>query len=108
MMPDAEMWGILLGSNLLSTTATAMVSRRPSMAKVFSDNYRDVITRLTQVEGRLDKVELELLEEKSAHGRTKDLLRTALLHIKEFTAWLAGPRHSEAPATPQELLKELC
>lgn len=107
MISDVELWGALLGSNVVSSAATAIVSRRPSMAKVFAENYRDVIERLTQVEARVDSLEKELDNERSAHGLTKDILRSALRHIREFTAWLNGPRHSEAPATPAELLKEL-
>lgn len=107
MISPLELGGLLLGSNVLSTTATAMVTRRPSMAKVFAENYRDVIERLTKVEARLDSVEKELADERSAHSQTKDLLRSALRHIREFTAWLNGPRHSEAPQTPQELVTQL-
>lgn len=98
---------MIAGSGAGGATVTALINRRPSMAQVFANNYKDVIERLTKVETRLDSVERELLEERSAHSRTKDVLSSALRHIREFTAWLAGPRHSEAPATPQELLKEL-
>lgn len=107
MISPLELGGLLLGSNVLSTTATALVTRRPSMAQVFANNYKDVIERLTKVETRLDLVEHELQEERSAHSRTKDTLASALRHIREFTAWLNGPRHSEAPQTPQELVTQL-
>jgi hypothetical protein len=107
VITQLEWVSMIAGSGASSAAITAVINRRPSMAQVFANNYKDVIERLTKVETRLDSVEHELVAERTAHSRTKDILASALRHIREFTAWVSGPRHSEAPATPADLLKEL-
>lgn len=107
IMTTAEWAGLIAGSSVLSSAVTAIATRRPSMAKVFADNYRDVVERLTKVEARLDTVEKELDSERKEHGVTRESLRVALRWIREAVAWAAGPRHTEFPPPTPELMKEL-
>lgn len=106
-LTTADVVGLLAGSSVLSASVTALVARRPSMAKVFAENYRDVVERLTKVEARLDTVEKELDSERRDHGITRESLRTALRWVRESVAWAAGPRHTEFPTPPVELMREL-
>ncbi|BCP36354.1 hypothetical protein MINTMi198_17240 [Mycobacterium intracellulare M.i.198] len=107
MMTPFEWASIIAGSTVLSSAATALATRRPSMAKVFAENYRDVVERLSKVEARLDTVEKDLDKERADHASTRELLRTCLRWIREAVAWAAGPRHTEFPTPPAELVKEL-
>ncbi|MDV6975346.1 hypothetical protein [Mycobacterium intracellulare] len=107
MITPVEWAGLVAGSSVLSAAVTAVASRRPSMAKVFAENYRDVVERLAKVETRLDTVERERDAERQEHSVTKEMLRVALRWIREAVAWATGPRHTEFPPPPPELLKEL-
>jgi len=107
MMTPAEWVSLAAGSSVLSAAVTAVAARRPSMAKVFAENYRDVVERLAKVETRLDTVERERDAERQEHGFTKEMLRSALRWIREALAWAAGPRLTEFPPAPPELMKEL-
>lgn len=98
---------MIAGSGGLSAAITAMLSRRPSMAAVFAENYRDVVERLTKVEARVDTLEGELSEERKGHGLTREMLRVALRFIHDVVAWAAGPRITEPPAPPADLMREI-
>ncbi|MCA2331645.1 hypothetical protein JF714_14455 [Mycobacterium avium] len=107
MITPVEWAGLVAGSSVLSASVTAVASRRPSMAKVFAENYRDVVERLAKVETRLDVVERERDAERQDHGQTKEILRAALRWIREAVAWAAGPRHTDFPPPAPELMREL-
>lgn len=107
MITPLEWVGMGLGSTVAASAVTAWAARRPSMINAFTQSYTDLAGRLAHVEARVDHLDGKLSDEQRAHGRTRGVLATAFRHIREFTAWAAGPRISEPPATPAELLKEL-
>lgn len=107
MITPVEWIGVAAGSSVLSSAVTAVASRRPSMAAVFAENYRDVVERLTRVEARVDSLESELSDERKEHGFTKEALLVARRWIREAVAWATGPRHAEFPTPPADLLKDL-
>lgn len=76
------------------------------MINAFTKSYTDLAQRLASVEAKVQTLEGTLSDERKEHSRTKELLRTALRHIREVTAWAAGPRIAEPPAAPAELVKE--
>lgn len=107
MITPFEWGGMIAGSTVLASTVTALATRRPSMIKAFTDSYRELTQRLASVEAKVETLESTLNEERTEHSRTRDVLRVALRHIRDVVAWGAGPRLTELPPPPAELVKEL-
>lgn len=106
-MTPAEWIGIAAGSTVFASAITAAATRRPSMIKAFTESYERLAKRLADVETKVDHLESALHDERKEHGVTKEGFRVALRYIREAVAWASGPRHTEFPPPPAELMREL-
>jgi len=102
----AEVITVVTGSSVLSSGITALAGRRASTFAVFTDAYDKLAKRVGDLETKLGSVEVQLDTEKEQHRKTRNLLRTALGHIRDVVAWGAGARTTALPAPPADLLSE--
>lgn len=74
-----------------------------AQGRVIADQDR----RIESFERELGTMKTALVEEQQQHGRTRELFRLALKHIRYMRAWLDTDRSTEPPWVPEELHQHL-